>query len=198
MPMTARLTAALLAPALLAGCGINSVPAADEVVKARWADVQTYYQRRADLIPNLANTVQAAGEREQAILREVTEARARAVAVNVSPEQLNDPAALQRFGQAQGQLSSALNGLRATVESYPQLRSNENYLTFQAQLEGTENRIANATRDYNEAVRAYNTRIRTFPDLIGARFIHGADPYPAFQATTPNANVAPEVFGSGS
>jgi len=191
-------SAALLAPLLLAGCGINSVPAADEVVKARWADVQTNYQRRADLIPNLANTVRAAGAQERQILTEVTEARARAVQVNVSPDQLNDPAALQRFGQAQGQLSSALNGLRVTVEQYPTLRSNENFLTFQSQLEGTENRIAVSVRDYNEAVRAYNTRIRTFPDLIGARFIHGAEPYPPFQATTPNANVAPEVFAPGS
>lgn len=191
-------SAALLAPLLLAGCGINSVPAADEVVKARWADVQTNYQRRADLIPNLANTVRAAGAQERQILTEVTEARARAVQVNVSPDQLNDPAALQRFGQAQGQLSSALNGLRVTVERYPELRSNENFLTFQSQLEGTENRIAVSVRDYNEAVRAYNTRIRTFPDLIGARFIHGAEPYPPFQATTPNANVAPEVFAPGS
>ncbi|NJC34294.1 LemA protein [Sphingomonas jejuensis] len=191
-------SAALLAPLLLAGCGINSVPTAEEEVKARWADVQTNYQRRADLIPNLANTVRAAGAQERQILTEVTEARARAVQVNVSPEQLNDPAALQRFGQAQGQLSSALNGLRVTVEQYPTLRSNENFLTFQSQLEGTENRIAVAVRDYNEAVRAYNTRIRTFPDLIGARFIHGAEPYPPFQATTPNANVAPEVFAPGS
>lgn len=187
-PRAAALPLLLLLPA----CGINSVPTADELVKARWADVQADYQRRADLVPNLNAVVQGAAAQERDTLREVTEARARAVQVNVSPEQLSDPAAVQRFQQAQGQLSSALNGLRVTVERYPELRASESFLTFQSQLEGTENRINNSVRDYNEAVQAYNTRIRTFPDLIGARFVHGAQPYTPFQAQ-PGAETAPRV-----
>lgn len=194
-----------LAPALftmvaalsLASCGINSVPAAEEVAKAKWADVQTQYQRRSNLIGNLVATVKAAGKQEQDTLVRVTEARAKATSVQVSADDLSDPAKVAQFQQAQGALSQGLGRLLANVEAYPDLKTNANFLELQSQLEGTENRIAVATRDYNEAVRAYNTRIRTFPDAIGAKLIHGAKPMTPYQATTPGAEEAPKVdFGN--
>ncbi|SFR79948.1 LemA family protein [Sphingomonas jatrophae] len=185
-----------LAPALLlavSACGLNSVPTAEEAAKARWADVQNEYQRRADLIPNLVATVQGYAAQEKDVLVGVTEARARATQTNITPAQLNDPAALQRFGEAQGALGSALSRLMVVVEKYPELKSNTNFLALQSQLEGTENRITIARRDYNEAVQAYNTRIRTFPDAIGAKVFHGAQPMAPFQATTAGAESAPKV-----
>lgn len=194
--MTNRLALALLAPAAavsLAGCGINSVPTAEENAKAKWADVQANFQRRANLIPNLVQTVQAAAASEQDILTEVTNARAGASQVTLTPEQLADPAAMARYQQAQGQVTVALGRLVALQEQYPTLRSQEGFLNLQTQLEGTENRIAISIRDYNEAVRAYNTTIRTFPDAIGARIIHGAQPMTPYQAVTPGAEVAPDV-----
>ncbi len=194
--MTNRLALALLAPVAavsLAGCGINSVPTAEENAKAKWADVQANFQRRANLIPNLVQTVQAAAASEQDILTEVTNARAGASQVTLTPEQLADPAAMARYQQAQGQVTVALGRLVALQEQYPTLRSQEGFLNLQTQLEGTENRIAISIRDYNEAVRAYNTTIRTFPDAIGARIIHGAQPMTPYQAVTPGAEVAPDV-----
>lgn len=194
--MTNRLALALLAPVAavsLAGCGINSVPTAEENAKAKWADVQANFQRRANLIPNLVQTVQAAAASEQDILAEVTNARAGASQVTLTPEQLADPAAMARYQQAQGQVTVALGRLVALQEQYPTLRSQEGFLNLQTQLEGTENRIAISIRDYNEAVRAYNTTIRTFPDAIGARIIHGAQPMTPYQAVTPGAEVAPDV-----
>ncbi|MFS0737453.1 LemA family protein [Sphingomonas sp. 1P06PA] len=177
----------------VAACGLNSVPTAEEAAKARWADVQNEYQRRADLIPNLVSTVKGYAAQEERVLTQVTEARARATAVNVSADQLSDPAAMQRFAQAQGALSQSLGRLLVVTENYPDLKSNANFLALQAQLEGTENRIAIARRDYNGAVQAYNTRIRTFPDAIGAKIFHGAKPMATFEATAPGAETAPTV-----
>ncbi|MEA3041297.1 MAG: LemA protein [Sphingomonadales bacterium] len=198
--MTRTRLLAIFAPILviLSACGINSVPAAEEVAKARWADVQVYYQRRANLIPNLVATVRAAAASEERILTNVTQARANATRITLTPEQLNDPAAMSRYQDAQNRLSAAILPLRQLQEQYPELQSQRNFGTLMSQLEGTENRIAVAIRDYNEAVRAYNTEIRTFPSVIGARVIHGARPMVPFQATTPNADQAPTVdFGNG-
>ena len=196
-----RLMTAFLAPVAivsLSGCGINSIPTAEEEAKAKWANVQNQYQRRADLIPNLVATVKGAASQERNVLREVTEARARATQITLNAEQLRDPEAVRRFSQAQGQLSTALIPLRQLQEAYPDLKSNANFQTLQSQLEGTENRITIARNDYNSAVQAYNTRIRTFPDVIGAKIFYGAKPMVPFQATTPNAEQAPTVsFGNG-
>ena len=189
MPRLAVLFTALA----LAGCGINSIPTAEEVAKARWADVQNEYQRRADLVPNLVATVKGYAAQEKEVLTQVTEARAKATSIQVSADDLDDPAKLQQFGAAQGSLSQALGRLLMVTENYPDLKSNQNFLALQSQLEGTENRITIARRDYNEAVRAYNTRIRTFPDMIGAKVIYGAKPMTPFEATTPGAQTAPTV-----
>jgi LemA protein len=187
-------TAAALAVAV-AGCGINSVPTAEEKVNARWADVQNDYQRRADLIPNLVSTVKAAGAQEKSILVEVTQARAGANAVTVSPEELSDPNKLRQYERAQNNVSLSLQRMQ---EAYPELKSQGNYTTLMSQLEGTENRIVIARRDYNQAVQEYNTRIRTFPDAVGAKIFYGAKPKVPFQATSANAEVAPTVnFGNG-
>lgn len=177
----------------LAACGINSVPTAEEAAKAKWADVEAQFQRRANLIPNLAEVVKGAGENERTILTEVTEARARATSVNVTAEDLDDPAKMQEFAAAQSQIGAGIGRLLASFEAYPNIQSTQAYLTLQSQLEGTENRIAVALRDYNEAVREYNTTIRTFPDSIGANIIHGAEPMVPYQATTPGAEVAPTL-----
>ncbi|WP_414900629.1 LemA family protein [Sphingomonas flavalba] len=200
--MDRRFLAMFAVPALvmpLSACGINSVPTAEETAKARWADVQTQYQRRADLIPNLVATVQGYAAQEKSVLTEVTEARARASSTQLSADDLNDPAKVKAFQDAQGTLGQSLGRLLTTFEAYPDLKSNQNFLALQSQLEGTENRIAIALRDYNEAVRAYNTRIRTFPDMIGAKLVHGAKPLTPFEATAPNADRAPKVdFGAKS
>lgn len=181
------------ATATLSACGINSIPTAEENAKAKWADVQNQYQRRADLIPNLVNTVRAAANQERTVLREVTEARASATRITVPPEQLTDPAAMARYAAAQNQLTLTLQRLQ---EAYPELRTNQNFLALQDQLEGTENRITVARRDYNAAVQAYNTEIRTFPGVIGARVIYGSQPMAPFQAEEA-AQRAPNVdFGN--
>ena len=177
----------------LAGCGLNSVPTAEETAKARWADVQNEYQRRADLVPNLVATVKGYATQEKSVLIGVTEARAKATSIQVSADDLTNPAKIQQFGAAQGELSQALGRLLMVTENYPDLKSNQNFLALQSQLEGTENRITIARRDYNEAVRAYNTRIRTFPDAIGAKIFYGAKPMAPFEATTPGAQTAPTV-----
>ena len=190
--MMPRLTVMLLALSL-AGCGLNSVPTAEEAAKARWADVQNEYQRRADLIPNLVATVKGYAAQEKDVLTQVTEARAKATSITVKPDDLDDPAKLRQFGDAQGSLSQALGRLLMVTENYPDLKSNQNFLALQSQLEGTENRISIARRDYNQAVQAYNTRIRTFPDAIGAKVFYGAKPMTTFEATTPNAQTAPSV-----
>jgi LemA protein len=196
MPTIHRSRLLLLAPLAalsLSACGINSIPTAEEAAKARWADVQNEYQRRADLVPNLVATVQGYAQQEKSVLTAVTEARARATAINVSAEDLGNPAKLRQLGQAQGELSQALGRLLSVTENYPDLKSNANFLALQSQLEGTENRITIARRDYNQAVQGYNTRIRTFPDAIGAKVIYGAKPMATFEATAANADKAPTV-----
>lgn len=198
--MNRRFPALIVAPMAalsLSACGINSVPAAEETAKARWADVQAQYQRRADLIPNLVATVRGAAAAEERVLTNVTEARARATSINISTDDLSDPEALRRFSESQNQLTQALGQLRTVVEAYPQVQSQDNFRTLMSQLEGTENRITVAVRDYNEAVRDYNTRIRTFPEMIGAKVVHGAKPLTPYQAVTPGAEQARKVdFGS--
>jgi LemA protein len=191
--MNRTLMAAFLAPVgavTLAGCGINSIPTAEEEAKAKWADVQAAYQRRASLIPNLVSTVKGAAASEERILTNVTQARADATRITVTGDQLSDPQAMARFAEAQNRLTLSLQRLQ---EAYPQLQSQGNFKTLMDQLEGTENRINIAIRDYNGAVQAYNTEIRTFPSVIGAKVIYGAEPMATFQATTPNADVAPAV-----
>ncbi|MEG8014131.1 MULTISPECIES: LemA family protein [unclassified Sphingomonas] len=191
-----RGTAAIALAATVAGCGINSIPTAEENVKARWADVQNDYQRRADLIPNLVATVKAAGAQEKSILVEVTQARAAASTVQVSGDDLTDPAKIAQFSRVQGAVGLSLQRLQ---EAYPELKSQGNYTTLMSQLEGTENRITIARRDYNGAVQAYNTKIRTFPDAVGAKIFYGAKPMVPFAATTPGAETAPTVnFGNAS
>ncbi len=191
-----RLLTVLLAPvaaASLSGCGVNAIPTAEENAKAKWADVQAAYQRRANLIPNLVATVKGSAASEQNILVGVTNARANATRVTVAPDQLTDPQAVQRFAEAQGRLSAAIIPLQRLQENYPTLQSQGNFKTLMDELEGTENRINIAIRDYNGAVQEYNTRIRTFPDVIGAKVFYGAKPMATYQATTPNADQAPAV-----
>ncbi|HYX47688.1 MAG TPA: LemA family protein, partial [Sphingomicrobium sp.] len=149
-----------LAAVSLAGCGINSVPTAEEQVNAKWGDLQADYQRRADLIPNLVATVKGYAQQEKSVLTEVTQARAKATSVQLNAGDLSDPAKVQAFQAAQSQLSGSLGRLLVSVEAYPDLKSNQNFLALQDQLEGTENRIEVARRDYNESVRQYNTLIR--------------------------------------
>lgn len=192
MPKSVRL-AAILLMAGLAGCGINTIPAKEEAAKAKWAEVENQYQRRADLVPNLIATVKGFARQEEEVLTAVTEARARASSIQLSAEDLADPAKVAQFEAAQQQLGGALGRLLVTVERYPELKSNQNFLELQSQLEGTENRIAIARRDYNEAARAYNTEIRTFPSRITAEIIYGAKPLAYFEAATPGAREAPKV-----
>ena len=193
--MKIRVVVALVSAMLLSACGLNSVPTAEENAKAKWAEVQNQYQRRADLIPNLVATVRGAGAQEKDILVQVTDARASATRIQISDADLTDPAKVGAFERAQAGVTLSLQRLQ---EAYPELRSQANYSTLMTQLEGTENRIGIARRDYNEAVQAYNTRIRTFPDAIGAKIFYGAKPMVPFQATTPGAETAPKVdFGNG-
>ncbi|MCA1750076.1 MAG: LemA family protein [Sphingomonadales bacterium] len=184
----------ILLPALLAlaACGINSVPRAEETAQARWADVEAAYQRRADLIPNLEATVRGFADQESEVLTQVTEARSQATRVNLDAGDLTDPAAMEQFAEAQGELSGALSRLLVTFEAYPELRSSELFLNFQSQLEGTENRINIAIRDYNEAVRDYNTRLRTFPEAIGGT-LRGSEEMELYEAVSEDAEIAPEV-----
>jgi LemA protein len=160
----------VLALALAAtGCGYNDLQTQDEAVKAAWSEVVNQYQRRADLIPNLVNTVKGFAAQEQKVLIGVTEARSRATSIQVTPETLNDPEALEKFQQAQGQLTSALKSLIAISENYPELKSDQNFRDLQAQLEGTENRITVARNRYIEAVQIYNGTVRKFPTNLTAK-----------------------------
>ncbi len=163
---------AVLLALLVSGCGVNNIPTYEEQAKAKWSEVQNQYQRRSDLIPNLVETVKGFARQEREVLEAVTAARARATSITVTPDVLTNPEAFKRFQDAQAQLSGALGRLLATVERYPELKSNQNFLSLQAQLEGTENRIAVARRDYIEAVRAYNTELKTYPGLIWARLLY--------------------------
>ena len=193
--MTALRRFGLLAPLAalsLAGCGLNSVPTAEENVNAKWGNLQADYQRRADLIPNLVETVKGYAKQESGVLIAVTQARADAGRVQLSPADLDDLAKVQAFNNAQSRLTQAIIPLQRLQEAYPELKSNQNFLALQDQLEGTENRINASRRDYNEAVQAYNTRIRTFPDAIGARIFYGAKPKVPFEAAAA-AQQAPSV-----
>ena len=183
---------AVVAALSLASCGINSVPTAEENVNAAWGNLQADYQRRADLIPNLVATVKGYAQQERTVLTQVTEARARASSIQLNAGDLSDPAKVQAFQNAQAQLGGSIGRLLATFEAYPDLKSNQNFLALQDQLEGTENRIEVARRDYNESVRQYNTLIRTFPTAIGAKVFYGAKPKVPFEAA-PAAQQAPSV-----
>jgi LemA protein len=195
MPSTRnRVVLALVMPVLLflTACGVNSIPTAQEIAKQKWADLQAAYQRRLDSLPALAQTVTAAAGHETNLQVGVAQARTAATNAQVSPDQLTDPAAVQRFAEAQQAVSNLI--IRVTQEMPPENRANENYHTLMDQIEGSNNRITVAIRDYNEAVRDYNTRIRTFPDVIGARVIYGSQPMVPFQAqagaeTMPTLNV---------
>lgn len=191
----ARAAIVATAAASLAGCGINSIPTAEEQAKAKWADVQAAFQERANLIPNLAAVAKGAGANEKGILMGVTEARAKATSIQVNAADLNDPAKMKAFQDAQNQLGSGIGRLLVSVEAYPNIKSNDNYLALQSQVEGSENRIRVAIRDYNEAVRQYNTEIRTFPSVVGAKVIYGSKPMVPYEAITPGAEVAPSLEG---
>ena len=188
---TLRPVVVLLFAVLLCGCGINTIPTEEEQAKAAWSEVQNQYQRRAELIPNLVETVKGFAQQERQVLTQVTEARAKATQVQVNANQLTDPEAIRRFQEAQAQLSGALGRLLAVSERYPDLKSNQNFLALQSQLEGTENRIAVARRDYIGAVQAYNTEVRTFPGRLWAGF-YGAKPMATFTTTEDNQR-APSV-----
>jgi len=191
-PIRAVLAAVLFGLAVSA-CGYNTIPTAEEQAKAKWADVQNNYQRRADLIPNLVATVQGYAKQEREVLTAVVEARAKATQVRIDASQLTDPDKLKQFQDAQNQLSGALGRLLAISENYPDLKSNQNFLALQSQLEGTENRIAVARRDYIEAVRVYNTELKTFPGLIwAATFFRANKPMAEFTANE-NAQTVPQV-----
>ncbi len=193
--MTALRRFGLLAPLAalsLGGCGLNSVPTAEEQVNAKWGDLQADYQRRADLIPNVVRTAEQTAKVEKGILVGVTEARANATSIKLNGNDLEDPQKVAAFAAAQNQLSSSLGRLIATVEAYPQLKSPEAFRDLIVELEGTENRINVSRRDYNEAVRQYNTLIRTFPSAIGAKVFYGAKPKVPFEAA-PGAQTAPPV-----
>ena len=182
----------------LSACGINSVPEQEELAKEAWGNVENAYQRRADLIPNLVSTVRAAAESEEEILTQVIEARSQASSVQLDGTDLTDPSKFQQFEQAQGQLGSALSRLLLVVERYPELQSQQRFADLMVALEGSENRI-NTMRDrYNAAVREYNTTIRTFPDIIGANIIHGADPMESFSAQAGAENAPVVEFGEDS
>jgi LemA protein len=192
---TSRLKVGLIALSALtlAGCGVNTIPTKEEAAKAAWSDVQAQYQRRADLVPGLVATVQANAQQEKAVLVDVTQARANATHVSVDASTLTDPAKFQQYEQAQAQLSGVLGHLLAITENYPDLKSNANFLALQSQLEGTENRIAIARRDYNAAVETYNVELHTFPGVLWASTIYKAEkPMQEFQATS-DAQTAPKV-----
>lgn len=188
------MTALMLLSTLLAGCGINNIPTYDEQVKAAWAQVQNQYQRRADLIPNLVETVRGYAKQEQTTLTAVIEARAKATSIQVDASTLNDPEKLKQFQQAQSQLTGALSRLMVVSERYPDLKSNQNFLALQSQLEGTENRIAVARKDFIASVERYNTEIRTFPGRLWHTVMYSDLPIrPNFEATSPDSEKAPEV-----
>ncbi len=178
----------------LSACGVNNIPTYDEKVKSSWAQVENQYQRRADLIPNLVETVKGYAAQEKDTLTAVTEARSRVGGLQATPDMINNPEAMQQYQQAQAQLGSALQRLMVVVERYPDLKSNQNFLALQSQLEGTENRISVARRDYIASVEIYNTEIRTFPGRIWHTVMYGDMPIrETFEATAAGADVAPEV-----
>lgn len=184
----------LLIGTVLSGCGINTIPTLDEQAKAAWGQVQNQYQRRADLIPNLVEVVKGYAAHEQDTLTAVIEARAKATSIQVDASTLNNPEKLKQFQDAQNQLTGALSRLMVVSERYPDLKSNQNFLSLQSQLEGTENRISVARRDFILAVERYNTEIRTFPGRLWHAVMYSDLPVrPTFEATSPDADKAPEV-----
>ena len=177
----------------VAGCGYNTIPTDEESAKAKWSEVQNQYQRRADLIPNLVATVQGYARQEKDVLIGVVEARAKATAIKIDASTITDPEKLKQFEQAQAQLSGALGRLLAVSENYPDLKSNQNFLALQSQLEGTENRITVARKDYIEAVRIFNTDLETFPSMIWAKTVFSSKkPLPTFTAAE-SAQTPPQV-----
>ena len=184
---------AALATLSLTNCGYNAIQTEDEQVKSAWSEVVNQYQRRADLVPNLVSSVKGFAQQEKDVLLGVTNARAKVGSIQATPDVLNDPAAFQKFQAAQGELSSALSRLLVVTENYPQLKSDALFRDLMSQLEGTENRIAIARRDYNQAVQSYNTELRTFPGVLWASTLyHGAKPMAAFTAND-EAQSAPKV-----
>ena len=194
--MAFKLNRLLLIPALalmLAGCGVNTIPTRDEQVKAAWGEVQNQYQRRSDLVPNLVATVKGYAKQEASVLEAVTQARASATQVKVDASTITDPAAFAKYQAAQNQLSGVLGRLLAITENYPDLKSNQNFLALQSQLEGTENRVAIARRDYNMAVQDYNISLRTFPTVLWAKTFYASQkPALPFEAQA-SAQAAPTV-----
>lgn len=187
---------ALLLP-LLAGCGFNTIPTAEENAKAAFSEVQNQYQRRADLIPNLVETVKGYAAHERETLQAVVDARTKATQVTISPETLKDPEAFKAFQESQAGLTSALSRLFAVVENYPDLKANQNFLALQAQLEGTENRIAVARRDYIQAVKDYNLSLRTFPSILWAKFWYTSnEPFPNFTVPEDKLELPKVDFGT--
>ncbi|WP_158815342.1 LemA family protein [Methylocapsa sp. S129] len=187
------IAAAVLLGLSVSACGYNTIPTLEEAAKAQWAQVQNQYQRRSDLIPNLVSTVQGYAKQEKDVLTAVTEARAKATAIHVDAADLTDPVKVKQLQDAQNTLSGALGRLLSVSENYPDLKSNQNFLALQSQLEGTENRIAVARKDYIDAVRAYNVALRTFPSVIWAStFFSGNKPMAEFTATD-DAQAAPKV-----
>jgi len=199
-----RLALVMLLPLALAACGINSIPTKEEKAKAQWAEVQNQYQRRSDLIPNLVATVKGYAAQESSVLIGVSEARAGAMQVKSDASITTDPAAFQRYAAAQNSLSVALAPMRVLQENYPDLKSNQNFMALQSQLEGTENRITISRRDYNEAVRDLNTTLRTFPQVFWAKTMYASSkPMELFQATAsaqgaPTVDFAPAGAAPGS
>jgi LemA protein len=190
----ARIVLAIIGLGLiLSACGYNTIPTLQEQAKARWSDVQNQYQRRSDLIPNLVATVQGYAAQEKNVLTAVVEARAKATQIKVDASDLTDPDKLKAFQDAQSQLSGALGRLLAVTENYPDLKSNANFLALQSQLEGTENRIAVARRDYIDAVRAFNTALRTFPTVIWAKTAFSSEKPMAEFAANAGAETPPQV-----
>jgi LemA protein len=178
--------------ALIFGRGINNIPTLEEKAKAEWSQVQNQYQRRADLIPNLVETVKGYAKQEQDTLVAVIEARAKATQMKIDATTITDPEKFKQFQEAQGQLGAALGRLISVSERYPDLKSNQNFLALQTQLESTENRIAVARRDYIGAVQVYNTEIRTFPGVIWAKMVWGAKAMQEFTAAA-GSDTAPKV-----
>src|ERR1700728_4146309 len=177
----------------VSACGYNVIPTKQEAANAAWGEVQNQYQRRADLVPNLVATVQGYAQQEKSVLVQVTQARASATHVSVDASTLTDPAKFQQFEAAQNQLSGVLGHLLSITENYPDLKSNQNFLALQSQLEGTENRIAIARRDYNDAVRDYNTELVTVPGVFWAKTIYSSSQPMQLFAATSEAQAAPKV-----
>jgi LemA protein len=194
IPRAARV--ALVVPLLtffLAGCGVNNIPTYEQSAKAKWSDVLNQYQRRSDLVPNLVETVKGIATQERTVFEAVTEARAKATSIHVDASTITDPEAFKKFQAAQAQLSGALGRLLAVREAYPELKSSQNFLTLQSQLEGTENRIAVARHDYIEAVRIYNTELSTFPGRLWAAFLYKNNKPMEEFTVADDVKVAPQV-----